>query len=446
MPTPINNLAPIEVEVGLPLLNFVNYARVVPFRFHHRGDAVLRQVCLSAESMALSDSASLDRDWIEPHGNWVDRLQIQPMRSGYSPINFRVSFNRGAVLNETWLCKHDWRVKDVPKNLSELKVEVHNAGVETGDKGMQGALVAEGGVQIGNSANVNIGADIHQTIDSILDQQDANPTFAPLVLELEHRELIDFRNHAGLDLIAVSEGEFFRGSPDWEEGRSPFDHSEHRSQVRLSRPFWMGKLEVTQRQWRQVMGDAGGFKQAEFDHPEFPANGMSWEDAKSFCAKLTEYERQRGGLPEGYIYRLPTETEWEYVCRAGSEKNRYDILEYCAVTKESGKGMTEVAQLRPNDWGFHDMLGNVFEWTLDAYGEYSMGDYLDPFCAGDAQDKRVARGGCFQTDASYARAAARVPVSPGQCSGRIGMRVVLAEDGWPAALATSGRNQPGSAN
>lgn len=438
MKTVNTHQAPVNVEVALPSLNFVNFARVIPFRFLHRGEVVLREVSLSVESSALNEDSSLCRNWLEVGGDWMDRLPVEPVKTGFRPLDIRVSFLRGSMLRETWLYKHDWRVKAVPQSVQELKLELKSEKLEIDEKAIMGGIVADGNVKIGHQSNVHFDGNINQTIDSILDKQDENPQYVPLLLKLENRELISFRNQVGMELVAVHEGEFYRGSLDWEEGKPPFDPSEHRSQVRISRSFWMGQYEVTQRQWQQVMGQGTGYKQEEFENPDFPAHGMSWSEARDFCDALTAYERERGGLPEGYIYRLPTETEWEYACRAGCETHRYEQLELCANTSEGKKGMLAVGQLRPNDWGFHDMLGNVFEWTLDVFGEYSVrDDYLNPFRGGAGDAKRVIRGGCFQTDGSYARAAARVAVPPGQQSGRIGLRVVLAVEGWPDGIVNS---------
>jgi len=145
---------------------------------------------------------------------------------------------------------------------------------------------------------------------------------------------------------------------------------------------------------------------------QHPMECVTWRKAMEFCRKVTQRERKAGRLPKGYVYRLPTEAEWEYACRAGSkgsynvegDGDKKDHLKSPAYLKSfanvgAGKTMN-VGQRKPNAWGLYDMHGNVYEWCLDWYGPYPAGEVKDP--TGPAEGKkRVARGGCFNGPAPH---------------------------------------------
>jgi formylglycine-generating enzyme required for sulfatase activity len=169
----------------------------------------------------------------------------------------------------------------------------------------------------------------------------------------------------GAVLILVKPGRFQMGSPSGESGR---DGDERRVGVTLTRPFYLATTEVTQRQWFEVMGTRPwqgeqGVKQGD----QYPATFVSWDDALAFCKKLSERERKAGRLPAGHAYRLPTEAEWEYACRAGSENSygygndsgrlsNYAWFDNNAV-KAGEKYAHQVARKRPNRFGLHDAHG-----------------------------------------------------------------------------------------
>jgi hypothetical protein len=170
--------------------------------------------------------------------------------------------------------------------------------------------------------------------------------------------------------------------------------------------FLMAKTEVTQTQWSAIMGShsSGGNR---------PVEDVSWDDAMEFCKKLTEMERATGRLPAGQEYTLPTEKQWEYACRAGTTGdytgtgNLDDMGWYYG---NSGGQTHDVATKKPNDWGFYDMHGTVWEWCLDEYGS--------------SRDGRVLRGGGWRGGADACRSAYR-GYGPGLLFNGLGFRPVL---------------------
>ncbi len=240
---------------------------------------------------------------------------------------------------------------------------------------------------------------------------------------------------SGDSFVRIAPGDFEMGSPPDERGRAK-DESVH--EVTLTRAFWLGRTEVTQGQWRHVMGS----NPADFDDcgPNCPVEQVSWEDALAFLNKLSDaqnlphcYEGTRFlGLDcEGY--RLPTEAEWEFAARSGSATTApsgpsvpvpsapSDLLS-SAWFEENADGEPHPAgQLAPNGWGLHDMLGNVREWVHDAHGDYPW--FVKDPTGPESGDLRVTRGGSWDDDALQIRAAARVPEDPTARADTLGFRV-----------------------
>ena len=234
----------------------------------------------------------------------------------------------------------------------------------------------------------------------------------------------------GLDLkmVLIDAGSFVMGSGKTEPDRRA-DETPHK--VTISKPFYMGVYEVTQKQYYDLM-------LPDFDHDSWqyargalhagtaffyrsrsgrynyeggklnlqhPMECVTWEKAREFCRKITRRERKAGRLPKGYVYRLPTEAQWEYACRAGS-KGPYNVKcdgdkpdlkspRYLKSFANVGEGKPiDVGRKKPNAWGLYDMHGNVYEWCLDWYGPYPAGEVKDPTGPVEGK-KRVARGGCF---------------------------------------------------
>ena len=219
----------------------------------------------------------------------------------------------------------------------------------------------------------------------------------------------------GLEMIWVKPGSFMMGSP-----KRLKNESHH--QVTLTKGFYLGKHEVTQAQWERVMGS----KPSRHKNADSPVEKVSWNDAVDFCKKLMVMEKKAGRVPQGMSYQLPTEAQWEYACRAGTN-TMYSwgdtITKTNANYSDSGVKQTRaVGQYAANPWGFHDMHGNVWEWCADWYADYPSGSVTDPI--GPASGSyRVLRGGSWHKAAPFLRSAQRIHEKPSGRGGTLGFRV-----------------------
>jgi formylglycine-generating enzyme required for sulfatase activity len=244
----------------------------------------------------------------------------------------------------------------------------------------------------------------------------------------------------GLVLAPIPPGTFTIGSGATDRGFRDTDSPPTR--VTLARPFWLGRFEVTQREWERIMpSDPSDF------HGEMrPVDDVAWTDAMEFCRRLNDRERRAGRLPAGYAYSLPTEAEWEYACRAGSTGPRAGDLDEMGwyvgnsgswahatgpasrLEPEAWRMSTHpVGQKRPNAWGLYDMYGNVLEWCLDWYGPYTGASVTDPMgpATGSA---RVLRGGGWWTDPEVCTSFGRSKAPPGRHHNALGFRLALRPD------------------
>ena len=221
-------------------------------------------------------------------------------------------------------------------------------------------------------------------------------------------------NSIGIQLIEIPAGTFTMGSYEDEKYRH---EEEAQVRVTLTQPFGLGKYEVTQGQWKRVMGSEPWRKRQTktIKGENVAATYVNYDDATEFCEKLTELERKSRTLKAGEEYRLPTEAEWEYACRAGTETafsfgdDEKQLGEYAwfdGNTSKVGEVYAHAVGLKkPNPWGLHDMHGNVWEWCSDWYDEKLSGG-TDPVGPEEGSG-RVVRGGCWWFEPGYCRAANR---------------------------------------
>ncbi|MBL9189701.1 MAG: formylglycine-generating enzyme family protein [Opitutaceae bacterium] len=243
---------------------------------------------------------------------------------------------------------------------------------------------------------------------------------------------------AGIALRWCPAGKFLMGSPATEPGRRA---DEEQVEVVLTHGFWLGQFEITQGQWRRFRPPP---REPEAGRGEdYPVYWVSYFDAEDFCGWLTREARSRGELPAGWAFRLPTEAQWEYACRAGTTTAFAfgDRL----TTRQANIGRpyrgapagfpagaaTAVGSYPPNAWGLHDMHGNEFEWCRDWYHARLPGG-TDPDLAErkgepnrDGSHSRVRRGGAWMDAAEFCRSALRLRYEPERSSDHIGFRVAL---------------------
>jgi len=247
---------------------------------------------------------------------------------------------------------------------------------------------------------------------------------------------VDLGGGVKLELVWCPAGEFTMGSSMAERraavaagGKMELNEGEAQHKVTLTKGFWLGKYEVTQRQWQSVMGsNPSKLNKAGLDAP---VEKVSWNDCQKFLKKLT--------APASHEYRLPTEAEWEYACRAGTATAFHygDDLDSSQANfngkhpfgngrkGEYRKTTVKVGSFRPNAWGLYDMHGNVFEWCQDRKGAYPPGAVTDPAGKG-AGSFRVYRGGSWGCRARFCRSAFRYGFFPSFSLNRFGFRVALA--------------------
>ena len=235
-------------------------------------------------------------------------------------------------------------------------------------------------------------------------------------------------NSIGIEFIEVREGTYQMGSPASEEGRKD---NENPVRVSITVGYWLGKTEVTQGQWKQVMETQPWADQKGVGHgDDYPAACLSWDDCMAFCEKLTQRERESGSLSAEERYRLPTEAEWEYACRAGSTtmfsfgNDGSNLNEHAFFEENAPQHALEVGKKKPNPWGFCDMHGNVFEWCSDCFGTLAGGD--DP--AGPSSGAyRVYRGGSWRDTPVICRSAHRFNMIPSVRFNTMGLRLARSQ-------------------
>ncbi|MBL1150786.1 MAG: formylglycine-generating enzyme family protein [Armatimonadetes bacterium] len=292
-------------------------------------------------------------------------------------------------------------------------------------------LLAHGGQGCGNR-------------DSIVNRSDTNP----------RQSLTDFRGMRPGEKRRILEiefcwcppGQFVMGSPQSEQERRP---GEDQVDVRISKGFWIAKFETTQSQWRKVFGELPGPLTSELPAGDkYPVGNVNFAEAEGYCRKITELGHRSGELPKDWEFRLPTEAQWEYACRAGtttatafgnqlsSRQANFKGKPYNGAPAGPSLGRAaEVGRYPANAWGLHDMHGNIFEWCRDWYhARLPGGADPDLYDADETAQRsehgdisRVRRGGCWADDGWPCRSAFRLRFEPERRYDHIGFRVVAVQ-------------------
>ncbi len=233
---------------------------------------------------------------------------------------------------------------------------------------------------------------------------------------VEDMELPESAEAIGMDFKLIPSGMFTMGAGSYEH------------QVTLTQAFKIGVHEVTQLQYEQVMG----VNPSKFNGANNPVEMVSWEDAVEFCRRLSDLPAEKAA---GNVYRLPTEAEWEYACRAGSTTkfsfgdDESDLGDYGWYGDNYDGGETHpVGDKQPNSWGLYDMHGNVEEWCQDWYGDYASVSVTDPSGVTSGSD-RVSRGGCWYFTAWNCSSFTRYWYPTSYRSNYCGFRVSLSPSG-----------------
>ncbi len=273
--------------------------------------------------------------------------------------------------------------------------------------------------------------------------QDPNqvPTISLHLAEPRANEVV---NAVGMRFVLVPAGRFLRGAPPDEADRSPDEEPRH--EVDISRPFYLGLYQVTQEEYERVVGmnpshfspfGTASEKVGGLDTSRLPVEQVSWEDAVAFCRLLSDLPQER---KRNRHYRLPTEAEWEYACRAGTT-TAFAFGNTLSSAQANFDGQfpyggappgpylertTAVGSYRPNAWGLYDMHGNVWEWCADWHGLYPHdGAPLKDPTGSRTGVRRVLRGGSWNYTAKGCRSAVRNGLSPANHYKIVGCRVVL---------------------
>jgi formylglycine-generating enzyme required for sulfatase activity len=230
------------------------------------------------------------------------------------------------------------------------------------------------------------------------------------------------------NMVFIPAGNFTLGSPANEEDR--FSDEGPQTPVTISQGFWIGARPVTQLEYNSIMGTNPSSFAGTL---ELPVESVSWFDATNYCARLTEQAVAGHRIPAGCQYRLPTEAEWEYACRAetttrfnyGDDPGYLNFSTYAWYAENSSNQTHPVATKLPNPWGIYDMYGNVWQWCQDWYGPYPGVPVTDP--KGPATGlNRVLRAGSWADYPNLCRTACRILDEPSALYSTYGLRVVLA--------------------
>ncbi len=228
----------------------------------------------------------------------------------------------------------------------------------------------------------------------------------------------DWTDAVGIHFKLIQPGSFLMG--DNSSGQSD-EKPAH--QVTITRPFYCGVFPVTQAEYQAVTGQ----RPSHFQGERRPVESVSWDEAMTFCAKLNQRNEPRLSR---MVYRLLSEAEWEYCCRAGTTTSWYcktekQLGEYAWYGANAGSQTHDVGTKKANSWALHDFHGNVWEWCLDWKGSYGGVAVKDPVNLALDSYGRVDRGGCWNYLAAYCRSACRESDTPDRCSDDLGFRLAL---------------------
>lgn len=282
----------------------------------------------------------------------------------------------------------------------KVVIDAWSSAVETARKEYSERVAA-----IHDNLKIAVAKHRREEAQRLLDELAETDVYSPLEIQVyQHKINRIYTNPYGMVFLRVEGGTFRMGSE-----RDPRQAPKHT--VTLSKPFLMSAYEITQAQYRKVMGRSPNVR---FVGDQRPVENLSYEEVLTFLDTLNQKE-------EGYVYRLPTEAEWEFVCRAGTDSEVYldgGITVASANIKEAEiKETTPVGTYAPNPWGFYDMYGNVAEWCIDIFQPYDGEKRVDPLIAGEGA--RVIRGGSFDNSAEEISSGTR-----GQRTRRVRLRTV----------------------
>lgn len=228
-------------------------------------------------------------------------------------------------------------------------------------------------------------------------------------------------NNTPLTVVYIPAGTFMMGSPDSEPSHEENENPVH--EVTISKDFFIGKYEVTQAQWLALMDENPSTEQ----NPNFPVNKVNWEDCQEYIKRLNAYHQTSG-------FRLPTEAEFEYACRAGTTTSSFfgenpseeEMEKYVWFRNNSEGELHAVGQLQPNPWGLYDMMGNIWEWCQDWYGPYPSETQIDPK-GPESGTEKVFRGPSWLGRPEWVRCADRGKFTPDNQRNTGGFRLVWQE-------------------
>jgi len=337
-------------------------------------------------------------------GTVGDELTLEIGNTGSSALVWQMG------TEATWIEIGEVSGRVEPGTFQEVQIAVARTGLEPGE--YAGELV----VRAGEAGEAVLPVQVGVSREEQPPERELTVTFSGADFLLEDVEI---------EFVWIEPGTFAMGSPQDEEGRNDDEGPVH--QVAISKGFYLGKYELTQDQWETVM-ETRPWEGRSYTRlgSRYPAVYLSWEDVGEFVDRLNDLEERK-------LYRLPTEAEWEYACRAGTttrwahgeeEGGLGEYAWYIANAAQVGESYAhEVGMKKPNPWGLYDMHGNAWEWCWDWYGEYTGNDLADPV-GRSSGTLRVTRGGSFSSFARGVRSSARDGVSPVDLNIGLGVRLL----------------------